>query len=359
MPRRPPVTRPENRAPDIERDPGHFPPTHDSRARAEAVAGAPTFLQTSRGATIRIGISAWTEPTLTAPGVFYPPEASSPEARLRYYATKFPIVEVDSGFYAIPSPETAQLWAERTPENFIFDVKAFALMTGHATDPRRLPKILRDALPDAQAEAARIEPRQLPPEILDESWRLFLGAMRPLRDAGKLGAILLQYGPWFGPTREHLDEILRAQERLGDFRGAVELRHRGWFEGRIRERTFELFAEHGIPYVIVDEPQGLPNSVPPIAEVTSPALAMFRFHGRRRAMWGRRNATVQERFRYLYDQEELADWVRPVREAATKAAEVHAIFNNCHGNYATTNAVELAALLAGVSPRTTPPSPAP
>lgn len=347
MPRKPPITRPARPAPDIERDPAHYPPLDESKARADAIADPPTFLQTAKGASIRVGISAWTEPTLTAAGVFYPPDVKTPEARLRHYATKFPIVEVDSGFYAIPAPETAQLWAERTPEGFIFDVKAFALMTGHPTDPRRLPKLLRDALPDAQADATRLKAEVVAPEIVDESWRLFLAALEPLRDAGKLGCVLLQYGPWFGPTRQNLDVILDAQRRLGGIPGAVELRHRGWFEGRVGDRTLEVFAEHEIPYVIVDEPQGLPNSVPPIAEVTSPKLAMFRFHGRRRAMWSRANATVQERFRYLYDPGELADWVRPVKDAAAKAVEVHAIFNNCYGNYATTNAVEFASLLAG------------
>src|SRR5256884_8765855 len=88
---------------------------------------------------IKVGIPSWTEPTLIKSG-WYPPDATTAENRLRYYATRFPIVEVDSTFYAIPNEKTAQLWVERTPKDFTFNAKAHALLTQHPTPPSRLPK---------------------------------------------------------------------------------------------------------------------------------------------------------------------------------------------------------------------------
>jgi uncharacterized protein YecE (DUF72 family) len=321
----------------------HDPDVQAARKRAEAIQPAPTLIS-RHGATLRVGISAWTEPTLTAAGVFYPESAKSAETRLRYYASVFPLTEVDSTYYALPTPEVAERWAERTPEQFVFDVKANALMTGHATDVARLPRVLREALPKVMTEQRRIRPDELPDEFMELVWRFFVVALDPLRDAGKLGAVLLQFPPWFAPSRESARAIERAVDRLEGITPAVELRHAGWFEGRVANRTIEFLRERSIPYVMVDEPQGHPNSVPPLTAVTSPDLAIVRLHGRRGDTWARSNVKVVERFRYLYDADELRAWVEPVREAMNAAKQVHVVFNNCYGNYATTNAREFAKI---------------
>jgi uncharacterized protein YecE (DUF72 family) len=96
---------------------------------------------------ILVGISSWTEPTLIAGGKFYPPSAKSAEARLKYYAGRFPIVEVDSSYYGLPTEITAGLWVNHTPDKFIFDIKAFRLFTQHPAMPMVLPKDIREALP--------------------------------------------------------------------------------------------------------------------------------------------------------------------------------------------------------------------
>src|SRR5436189_6358257 len=98
---------------------------------------------------IKVGISSWTEPTLVKSG-WYPPTATTAEDRLRYYASKFPIVEVDSTFYAIPNEKTAQLWVERTPKDFTFNAKAYALLTQHPAPADRLPKALRETPSDSK-----------------------------------------------------------------------------------------------------------------------------------------------------------------------------------------------------------------
>ncbi|MDE3127431.1 MAG: DUF72 domain-containing protein [Gemmatimonadota bacterium] len=282
---------------------------------------------------------------MIAPGVFYPDGVASPEARLRYYASRFPLVEVDSTYYAVPARRVAALWAERTPDAFVFDVKAHALMTGQPTETARLPKAIRDALPVAIRGKQRLYAKDLPAELLDEAWRLFLDALDPLRATGKLGAIFLQYPRWVRPSRASAAVVEDARRRLGDRPAAVEFRHRDWLADGTRDRTLALLARNGFAYVAVDEPQGLESSVPPVSEATNPALAVVRFHGRRAEFWEGPVATVSERFRYLYDEGQLAEWVPKVLALAERAGEVHLLFNNCYANYGTTNAREMARLL--------------
>src|SRR6476469_7346311 len=121
--------------------------------------------------TILVGTASWTDKSLIDSGKFYPPSASDAESRLRYYASQFPMVEVDSSYYAIPAPATAHTWAERTPANFVFNVKAFRLFTGHQTQPRVFPKEIQQALDMPLTK--NIYYRDLPAEIQQELWRIF------------------------------------------------------------------------------------------------------------------------------------------------------------------------------------------
>jgi uncharacterized protein YecE (DUF72 family) len=300
---------------------------------------------------IRVGIAAWTEPTLVKPGVFYPPGINSAEERLRYYASRFTLAEVDSTYYALPARQMAQLWVDRTPDDFVFDVKAHALMTDHPTETRRLPKAIREALPAEQANKQRVYAKDLPPEILEEVWRLFREALEPLRVNGKLGVVLLQFPRWFVPSRANADALVAARERLAGLPIAVEFRHRSWLTGRMADRTPEFLSEHDIPMVIVDAPPGMKSSLPATPIVTSSRLAIVRLHGRREETWEERNEITSERYRYLYDEAELTEWVHPVLDVAALAPETHVIFNNCYGNYAPTNAIEFSALLEAARAR--------
>lgn len=298
-----------------------------------------------------MGIAAWTEPTLVKPGVFYPQGVTTAEDRLRYYASRFTLAEVDSTYYALPARQMAQLWVERTPDDFVFDVKAHALMTDHPTETKRLPKAVREALPSEHAAKARVYAKDLPSDLLDEVWRLFREALEPLHSSGKLGVILLQYPPWFVPSRANADMVVAARERLDGLPFAVEFRHRSWLSGRMAERTPAFLSDHDIPMVIVDAPPGMKTSLPATPVVTSSRLAVVRLHGRREETWEQRNEITSERYRYLYDESELSEWVHPVLDVATRAPETHVIFNNCYGNYAPTNAIEFSALLAAARAR--------
>jgi probable DNA metabolism protein len=330
--------------------PGEWDPAHDPGTLAAARRARDVTVRAPEGVAlgesrVLIGVAGWTDPSLVAAGRFYPPEAATPEDRLRFYASRFPLVEVDSTYYAMPSRSMAAAWTARTPPHFTFDVKANALMTGHAADVRQMPDWLRRALPRTAAATQRVYGRELPTELLEEVWRRFLDALAPIRDAGKLGAVLLQFPRWFQPSRESAAVLRSARERLGDVTGAIELRHRSWMEGRIAARTLSLLRDLGLAYVIVDAPPGTESSMPPVVAVTSPRLAVVRLHGRRVATWEARNDPATERYRYLYDRSELAEWVSRFPDIAQYTQGVHVVHNNCHANYGTTNADEITEML--------------
>jgi uncharacterized protein YecE (DUF72 family) len=317
------------------------------RAESAGASGGDPSGGGSGAGLVRVGTASWTDPTMTAAGVFYPAAADSAEERLAYYASRFPVVEVDATYYALPARRTSELWVERTPPDFTFDVKAHALLTGQGTETRRLPKVVRDALPDELAAKSRIYLKDLPDELSIEVWRLFADGVDPLREHHQLGAIFLQYPKWFFTSSENRDAIREAKTRLGELGlpVAVEFRNASWFNDKNIERTLRFLEDEHIPLVMVDAPQGTKSSVPPVVAVPSSDLAVVRFHGRRASTWETSGVTPVERFRYLYDGDELEEWVPRIRAAARQARDTHVLMNNCYGNYGATNALELAALL--------------
>lgn len=324
----------------------HDPGPTAARERAalvEQAAAAPILLPT--GATILVGTSSWTDRTMTAAGVFYPRGVSSAEQRLAHYASTFPIVEIDATYYALPTAPVAETWLKRTPPGFRFDAKANALMTGQPTETARLPPDLRSVLPAELRGKARLYAKELPPELRDQIWRAFIAGLEPLWANGKLGAVLLQYPRWFLPGSESHEAILDAKQRLAPLRCAIELRNSAWFAAQTLDRTLRFLTDNAIPFVMTDGPQGLSSSVPPIVLVTSPELAVIRFHGRRAQTWETQGIPVVERFRYLYSAEELADWLPKIRSAGEQCHEMHLLMNNCYANYGSTNAREIAAML--------------
>jgi len=181
-------------------------------------------------------------------------------------------------------------------------------------------------------------------------WSYFLDALEPLRAAGKLGGVLLQYPRWFLPTPENKDHLAESAARLAGTPGAVELRNRHWYGGadgggKATQWTLDMLRDLGLTYVMVDGPQGLESSVPPVAAVTTPELAMVRLHGRRSATWEAAKVPTVERYRYLYTPRELDTWVPRIEEASAQARRTTVFLNNCYGNYGTTNARELLARL--------------
>src|SRR5689334_2458503 len=337
-------------ADDLDR--AHDPGPDVARERLERAAlddAATEPLQGPAGHRIRVGTASWTDPTMTAAGVFYPTAADTAEERLGYYASRFPVVEVDATYYALPSRRLSELWVERTPPDFVFDIKAHALLTGQPTETKRLPKAIREELPPTLADKPRLYAKDFPGELLAEVWHQFADGLAPLAESGQLGAVFLQYPKWFFTSSENRDAIREVKAALEPhgLRVAVEFRNATWFNEKNAERTLRFLEDEKIPLVMVDGPQGFKSSIPPVVATTSPSLAVVRFHGRRTATWEdmKGRATV-ERFRYLYSEGELAEWVPRISRVAAQAADTHVLMNNCYANYGSTNARELAKLLA-------------
>src|SRR5512144_2605999 len=168
-------------------------------------------------ATVRIGTCAWADKGLLE--AWYPRGISTAEKRLRYYAERFDVVEVDSTYYALPDPAVTERWARRTPDGFTFHVKASAAMTWHEGEPT------------------------------DQAFREFRAALEPLELSGKLRAGLLQYHPRFVKSAPPRAELARAPERLAPLVPLVEFRHRSWTEEAEREDTLSFLEENGLAFV--------------------------------------------------------------------------------------------------------------
>ena len=304
---------------------------------------------------ILVGTAGWTDRSLIASG-WYPADANNPEKRLRFYARQFPLVEVDATYYALPAEQTARAWAERTPAGFTFNIKAFSLFTQHPTPVRALPADLREAA--SQAGKDRVYLKDVDPALAEQAWERFLAALEPLRaagqdgagqpgagqpgpgqgGAGKLGAILLQFPPWFPISRANKDYILACAQRAAPRRVCVEFRNHTWMTDDNQQETLRFLADHRLPYVCVDMPQGYPSSIPPVLAATSD-LAVVRMHGHS-DKWTSKE--IAERFGYRYSADELDEWAPKIGGLAAEADTTHVVFNNCYSDYAQVNARQLA-----------------
>ncbi|SCL52526.1 DUF72 domain-containing protein [Micromonospora chersina] len=284
---------------------------------------------------IKVGTASWTDPTLLDSG-WYPATADTPEKRLSYYARQFPLVEVDATYYSPPAERTARLWVERTPPGFTFNVKAFSLLTGH---PTRVSALYKDLRPET--EKKNVYPDDLPPQAYEEVWTRFLSALDPLVEAGKLGAILFQFPPWFTIRRDNKQYLLEVARRCDPLRPVFEFRHASWFDGDNAEETLGFLRQHELPFVCVDMPQGHKSSVPPVLAATAD-LAVVRFHGHS-DKWTSKD--IHEKFGYDYSKRELRDWAPKLCELAGEAESTHVLMNNCYRDYAQRNGQQLQALL--------------
>jgi len=267
-------------------------------------------------ALIRSGTCAW------ADHEEYYPKGLPPGDRLKYYARHFSLVEVDSAFYHLQPPKWYASWAEKTPPGFVFNVKAYGAMTWHHREPR---------------------PGE---ENLPDVFRRFDASVQPLREAGKLKALHFQFPPWFTRGTQSREWVHYCREFFVADIVAVEFRHNSWFLGAAQADTLQFLRQIRAVNVVCDAPQIGSGTVPAVPVVTDPRLAIVRFHGRNAQTWYMKAETTAQRFDYLYSQEELQQWVRPIRERLEpEAEEVHLLMNNNRANYAVRNALDLSALL--------------
>lgn len=265
---------------------------------------------------IRVGTSAWADHD-----PFYPPGVRGAQ-QLTYYAKFFPIVEINMTYYRVPTAKMAEGWVNRTPDGFTFDVKP----------PRELT-----STPEKPGEEA--------PEPDADIAQQFAEAIKPLQDAGKLGAVTFQFPPSYRNTEQHQEYIKLLPELFPDYRLAIEFRRRDWLDEEHAEQTLALIEEAGMSYTMADEPQMGTGSVPPVYGVTNPRLSIIRFHGRNYETWYKFDGSSRDRFNWEYSNEELQEWIPKIRSAMEAAETVHVFFNTNYADQGPRNAVRLMELM--------------
>jgi uncharacterized protein YecE (DUF72 family) len=269
---------------------------------------------------IVVGTSSWADPGFVE---HWYPKGLPTKERLPFYAERFEAVELNSSFYAIPAISTVEGWVKATPAGFRFDVKLHRLLSHHAAQLKELPADLRD---DAETnERGRVLPDSA---LVDEMVRRTAEAFKPLSDAGKLGAYLLQLTPAFDPRRNELDELAPVIAGLAPVRVAVEFRRRSWASSKRFEGVLDWLSAHDAVFVCVDTPPGDHVPIfPPIDAVTDDSLAYMRCHGRNTEgyLHGR---SVAERFDYDYPTDELEEIGDRAKALDQDAEQVHVMFNN-------------------------------
>ena len=269
---------------------------------------------------ILVGTAGWADRDLVASD-WYPAAVRTPAGRLEFYAAQFPLVEVDTTYYAIPREQTVLGWAQATCRpGFVMDVKAYSLFTGQSTPVKTLPKELRGLARGTWLTAGTVSP-----DLLDAAWQCFHKTVEPLRQVGRLGLITLQFPASYRCDERAADLVGQALAHCAPLQAAVEFRHPSWLRPANREATLTLLREHDAAFVCVDMPQGHPDAVPPILATTTDK-AVIRMHGQS-PDW--RDGNKEERYRYEYSADELAVWATRARRLSQHADEVHVVVNTC------------------------------
>jgi uncharacterized protein YecE (DUF72 family) len=298
----------------------------------------------------RVGTASWLDQSLIASGRFYPRPAMSAEDRLRWYARFFDCVEVNSTYYALPAPQNAVRWAERTPPGFLFHVKAYSLMTGHHPRLESLPPDLRLMLPEhvPVRRHGEVDRDRLPAEALDRCFELFRAALEPLVAAGKLGYVLFQLAPWVRYDEATLAYLASLPARLPGWTLGVEFRNETWIPERT-ETVVAFLRRHGLVLATVDAVWQ-----PWVEAATTADWSILRLHGRNLRGWldqrAGREPTVAEKYDYLYGPEELGDLAGRARRLHAQARRVAVTFNNNNEDFPTQNALDLKRLLGLEAP---------
>ncbi|WP_382921465.1 DUF72 domain-containing protein [Streptomyces sp. NPDC057062] len=275
---------------------------------------------------IYIGLAGWGDHDAIYPN------GSSQKDKLKEYAAHFPIVEVDSTFYAVPPENSVQKWINDTPDTFQFVVKAYQGMTGHGRG--KIPFSSREEMFDA----------------LKKSIHLF-------KEAGKLSMVLFQFPPWFDCTKSHVDYLRYCKTKMKDFPIALEFRHQSWYYPQFIKSTLDFMKSEGWIHSICDEPQAGVGSIPIILEATNTYKSLIRFHGRNIHGWRKPNQGDWREVRYLYryNQHELLEWKKYIIELNKQSKDLYIIFNNNSGGDAADNAKQFIEMLSieyqGLAPR--------
>jgi len=293
---------------------------------------------------IRVGTASWTDTALIDCKKFYPAMANDAEELLRYYASRF------SSYYAMPSTNNAELWVQRTPNDFKMNVKAFRLMTGHQTPVGMLPEDPQEQLPPDVRGKAMIYLRDLPRPMVDEAFERFMAGVLPLREAGKLGMVHFQFASWFLRSSRDKTHIAYCVKKLSGHEISVKFRNHTGFAPEHVDETLAMLRDLDVTHTVVDEPQGFTNSIPSVWAATNSRKALVRMHGRNYETWNIKSATAASaRFNYDYNQLELEGVAEGIPRLGGEAGNVDVIFNNNHEDQGQRNAQTLMDILGAMA----------
>lgn len=265
---------------------------------------------------ITIGLTGWGD----HPDVYS--SVTAAKDKLFDYSGHFPIVEVDTSFYAIPAPEHIEKWCQDTPDAFQFIVKAYQGMTGH----------LREELPFATK---------------NDMFEAFRQSVAVFQKHGKLAMILVQFPPWFDCQSKNVQYIRYVLQQLQGFPIAVEFRNQTWYSTQMKDKTLQFLKDNGIIHTVCDEPQAGSGSVPFVPIATND-VALVRIHGRNVHGWrniGHAENWRKVRFLYDYNEQELQQLSEQIRFLQQQAKRVFVLFNNNSGGHAAKNAKRLQQIL--------------
>ncbi len=259
---------------------------------------------------IRIGPAGWSYKDWA--GIVYPAAKPKGFDPLTYLARFFDTIEINVTFYRPIPARTAASWLRKIDGNPHFK------FTG---------KLWHGFTHDRNARA--------------EDLQLFKDGYQPLLEAGRLGAVLMQF-PWsFRNTQENRNYLSRLRDRFREYPLVLEVRHSSWNQAEVL--TWLESLELGL--CNIDQPL-FHRSLKPGAEATSP-VGYVRLHGRNYKNWFAENAQPHERYDYLYNLRELEPWVERVKEVAAKTTDTYAVTNNHYLGKAAVNALEIASLVKG------------
>ncbi|MCX7944930.1 MAG: DUF72 domain-containing protein [Deltaproteobacteria bacterium] len=287
-----------------------------------------------------VGTCSWSDKSLLNSGEFYPKYIKNAEQRLKYYASVFSTVEVDSSFYAIPSEKNASLWVERTPDNFIFNIKAFSAMTQHSLNPMSLPVDLRKYV-DSQGSRIFIRDEN----VIEEIFHRFIIGISPMIKKGKLGVVVFQYPPWFEKNDKNMDIILKAKRVMKGINCAVEFRNVSWLEKNNQVDTLNFLRDNGLTYIVADTPQVKTSKTIRYLVDCTTDIAYFRFHGRNIENWQKKGIEISLKYDYEYGIDEIKKFADDIIRIKDRVKKVFAMFNNHRGSQAVRNAMDLIKIL--------------
>jgi uncharacterized protein YecE (DUF72 family) len=261
--------------------------------------------------TIRIGPAGWSYKDWE--GIVYPQKPGSKFDPLGYLCTFFDTIEINSTFYRPPSPSSAAAWARRIKHNphFKFTAKLYRVFTHESAGGTQQ----------------------------DETD--YRKGLDPIFQAGRLGAVLIQF-PWsFKNTPSERERLGRLLRQFSQYPRVVELRHSSWNTPGV----LDWFEEAGVGFCNIDQPL-FRHSIKP-SSLTTSRIGYMRLHGRNYQTWFAENRQPSDRYNYLYRPQELEPWVERVRKVSQEALETFVVTNNHYLGKAVVNALDIKALLVG------------